>query len=83
MRRRPTVLSRTIGEETIAVDLAGQNAYGFNPTGDLVWSMLGDHTEDEIAAAVTERFGIPVARAAADVQAFLADLEARGLIAEP
>ena len=83
MRRRPTVLSRTIDDEIIAVDLARQHAYGFNPTGDLVWSMLGAHTEDEITAAVSERFEIPLERAAADVRVCLADLEARDLVAEP
>lgn len=75
------VLSRTLGPETIVVDLADRRAYGLNPAGALVWSMLPDGDIADIAAALAERFGISTERAGRDARSFLSELEARGLTA--
>jgi len=55
---------------------------GLNPTGAVVWSMLEEHDEDGLVAAVVERFATDEARARQDVRAFLALLRERGLVVE-
>ena len=67
--------------EAVILDLEGRKVMGLNPVGSFVWGFLdGQHTPEQIATAVADRFQIAAERAAADVGAFLAGLSARGLI---
>lgn len=67
--------------EAVLLDLAGRRVLGLNPVGSFVWGQLdGRRTAAELAEAVAARFRIVVERARADVDAFLADLNGRGLL---
>jgi hypothetical protein len=53
----------------------------FNTTGAFVWTRLvKKHALSRIVGALATEYGIERERAAADVEAFLADLKKRGII---
>ena len=55
-----------------------------NPVAIKVFAMLdGSHSLESIVAAVTEEFNVDDAQATADVEAFLGELNANGLLARP
>jgi hypothetical protein len=80
LRRSPDTAWQVVGDEAVIMNLAGARVLGLNPTGALVWSLLEKHDEDEIAAAVAERFEIDLETAGRDVRDFLALLRERGLV---
>lgn len=82
LRRHPDVAWQTIGEEAVVMSLAEGRVLGLNPTGALVWSLVGERDEDGLVAAVVERFATDRERARADVRGFLALLHERGLLVE-
>ena len=82
LRRHPDVAWQTIGDEAVVMSLAEGRVLGFNSTGALVWSLVGERDEDGLVAAVVERFATDGERARADVRGFLALLRERGLVVE-
>ena len=82
LRRHPDVAWQTIGDEAVLMSLAEGRVLGLNPTGALVWSLVGERDEDGLVAAVVERFATGRERAREDVRGFLALLRERGLVVE-
>ena len=73
---------RQIEDEVVAVDMKTSAYLGANPAGALLWEALADGaTKDALANLLVERFSIDESRAAADVDAFLAQLDEAGLLA--
>jgi hypothetical protein len=73
---------RQIEDEVVAVDMKTAAYLGANPAGALLWEALVDGaTKTQLAALLVERFSIDESRAAADVDAFLAQLDEAGLLA--
>jgi Coenzyme PQQ synthesis protein D (PqqD) len=71
------------GDDVVVLDLAGSVYLKLNGTGRVLWEHLADPTTDrELVAALVEAYGIEETRASADVDAFLTDLRARGLLVE-
>lgn len=64
------------------MNLAGARVLGLNPTAALVWSLLEEHDETEMAAAVAERFEVDAETAGRDIREFLDLLRERGLVAD-
>lgn len=81
-RRTPDLAWQAVGPETVVVDLVRGRSLGLNATGGLVWGLLGEHDEGQIAAEVARRFGIGEDEARADVARLLAALLDRGLVEE-
>lgn len=72
---------REIEGELVAVDMRTASYLGANPAGALLWQSLATGaTRDELVAALVERFGIDEEQAAADTDAFLAQLDEADLI---
>ena len=82
MRRSPDTAWQVIGDEAVIMNLAGARVLGLNPTGALVWSLLEEKDESEIAAAVAEQFEIDAETAGRDVREFVALLRERGLVVD-
>ena len=82
LRRNPDVAWQTIGDEAVVMSLAEGRVLGLNPTGALVWSLVGERDEDGLVAAVVERFATEDARAREDVHGFLSLLRERRLVVE-
>jgi hypothetical protein len=84
-RRAPRISERcawqVVEGEAVLLDLLGKRLAGLNPTGSFVFPLLdGVRTEDELAAAVADRFAVGREQAAADLRSFLADLTRRGFV---
>jgi hypothetical protein len=73
---------REIDGEIVAIDVAKSAYLSSNPAGSLLWTMLASGaTREELATRLVETFGIDRERAETDVDAFLASLDERGLLA--
>jgi Coenzyme PQQ synthesis protein D (PqqD) len=82
LRLRPDgVAWKDVDGEVVALDERAAVYLGVNPAGALLWrSLAGGATHAELVAELAGAFGIAHERAAADTDAFLADLRARGLL---
>jgi hypothetical protein len=81
---RPEALPwREIEGEVVAVDMETSSYLGANEAGAVLWRALAvGATKEELAELLVARFGIDPERAAADTEAFLAQLREGGLLAE-
>lgn len=67
--------------ELVALDLRESRYLALNPTGRVLWDALVEGaTRDELIEQLVEGFAIDRGRAAADVDAFTAELESRDLL---
>lgn len=72
---------REVEGELVALDLRESSYLAVNRTGRVLWGGLAaGETRDELIERLVEAFGIERKRAAADVDAFTAELESRGLL---
>jgi hypothetical protein len=75
-------LSTTLSGEVIILGLDDSMYYGLSATGARIWELVQvRRTVDEILATVISEFDVERDRAAADLDALLAELQSRGLIA--
>ncbi len=74
---------REVDGEVVVLDLARSKYLAVNESGSALWALLAaGATRDALVARLRDGFGLAPERAAADVDAFLADLAGRGLLAE-
>jgi Coenzyme PQQ synthesis protein D (PqqD) len=79
--RQEGVAWKDVDGEVVALDERAAVYLGVNPAGALLWrSLAAGATRAELVAELAGAFGIASERAAADTDAFLADLGARGLL---
>lgn len=83
LRLREDGLSwRALEGEVIALDLSESLYLSANASGALLWQALArGATRAELEATLVDAYAIAPERARADVDAFLADAEERGLLA--
>jgi len=79
------VVSRTVGDDMILLDLESGTYYTLNSVGAVIWNELErgaarDGGLDAVAAAVVAEFEVEDETARADVSALLDDLESHGLV---
>jgi hypothetical protein len=76
--------SRTIDGETIVLDLVTERYLRLNATGTVLWERLvNSTTRSTLVATLIEKFRLDDESAAADVDAFVAELRQHGLLDEP
>ena len=86
VKRNDNFLLRNVGGQDLLVPLGSQvmdtNALVvLNTTGSYVWELLAEnHSVDDLAAAVVERFTVDRECAREDVQSFLDDITHMGLL---
>lgn len=75
-------LSETaIDDEIVVMNLENGNFYSLTGTGRAIWQLIdGSRTLDAIIAALAEEYSTSAAEIAAEVEAFVSDLTAAGLI---
>lgn len=70
-----------IDGETILLDLASSTYLGVNGSGSVLWPALVEGcTRDHLVTQLSHAYDLDPARAAADVEAFLADCRDRGYL---
>jgi hypothetical protein len=78
------VVYEVVDGEAVLVDPDGKELLTLNEVGTMVWEELdGRRGPDELAAALVGRFdGVTEREVAHDIEAFLAEVEAAGLVCE-
>jgi hypothetical protein len=81
--RTPGVEWTNIDGEVVALDERESVYLAANEAGGLLWNALAEGaTRAELSAALAAAYGLSAERAAADTDAFLAQLRAHGLLTE-
>lgn len=71
---------QTIDGEAMIVDVSSGGSLGLNAAGTFVWIALQDHSEEETATLLAEKYALDPAAAAKDVRAIIDQLAKRGLL---
>lgn len=71
---------RRYDDQVAVISLDANRVRLFNAVGSFLWERCDGSTVDQMVAAVCERFAVDEATARADVQRFIDDLVARGLL---
>jgi hypothetical protein len=80
--RSPDVVYEVVDGKAVLVDPDGVELITLNPVGTLVWEQLDGHRDAAtLAADLIGRFdGVTLAQLETDVAAFLAEIDAAGLV---
>lgn len=83
-RRNPQTSFRKVGEDGGLVVIPGRaEVKVLNPVGIAIYPLLdGNHSMEEIAARVADEFDVPIEEARRDLEAFLEELDAHGMLAQ-
>ncbi|MCO5054627.1 PqqD family protein [Thermomonas sp.] len=79
--RSDNVLAQQVGDETVLLDLAGEQYFGLNAVGSRIWELL-EH-EPSIASMVTtlqQEFDAAPDQIASDLHTLINELAAAGLV---
>lgn len=78
----PRVVSRMIEGQALLLDATSDQLERLNAVGSFIWALIKEKRHDvgAIHAALVAEFAVDPAEARADLDAFIAQLDARGLI---
>jgi len=72
---------RKVGDRVVVLELETSRYFSLNPSASAIWIALQDGaTIEELVAGLLEVFEVTTEQATADVESFLAQLRARGLL---
>ena len=75
------VMARTVGDETVILDLASGTYFGLDPIGARIWALMGEgRTLAEICATMLDEYEVEREQLEADVLRLAAELLERGLV---
>ncbi|OGK98072.1 MAG: hypothetical protein A3I14_02285 [Candidatus Rokubacteria bacterium RIFCSPLOWO2_02_FULL_73_56] len=81
LAKSPATAWRVIEGEAVILSLDTKVLRGLNAVGSRVWELIdGRRSVADIVAAVVREFDVPPEAAGADVDAFVRELLARGLV---
>jgi hypothetical protein len=86
LTRNTSIVSRDVAGETIVVPICRgvgdlDSVYTFNPVGRSLWRLLENgRSVEELANWVVTHYEVDAKQAVADVQSYLSELEAVGLV---
>ena len=81
--RREGLTWHAAGDDIVVLDLQQSVYLRLTGSGRFVWELLDQRrSEDELADAVRQRYGIEPSRASDDVAQFIAQLRARDLLVD-
>jgi hypothetical protein len=79
--RKSDVVWRRLDEGAVLLDLRSSEYLSINPSATVLWQRLeAGATREQLIEALAETFELSRERAAADVDAFVADCKRRGLV---
>lgn len=75
------IVWQRVDEEIVYLDLQSSKYLSVNAAGAALWDqLLAGVSREELVARLAEQFALTADRAEADVDAFLAELDRRGLL---
>ena len=76
------VMARTVGDETVILDLASGTYFGLDPVGARIWALISERkTLAEICTTMLEEYEVEREQLEADVLSLAGELAERGLVA--
>ena len=79
--RAPQMAWQTVDGELVLLNIDGRELLGLNEVGARIWELAdGEHDLAAIAAALTAEFEVSAEEATAEVERFVAELEAAGAL---
>ncbi len=81
-RRSRQTAWRTIGDETVLLDLEKKQMYGLNPTAAFVWQTLDSMPDSDAALEALRRTGVSPELERDEIETFLEELLDLGLVVE-
>lgn len=83
LRPAPRVVAREVETETVLLDLASGRYFDLDDTGSWLWRRLTEGTRlSDVVEELAARFDAPREQLAADVVAFVAELEREKLVVD-
>ena len=80
---RRSVLSSHLGPESVLLDTDGKRYFRLNDTGQAIWRCIeAGMAREDIVAELTRKFDVDDAGARAEVERFIAELTAAGLLVD-
>jgi hypothetical protein len=77
----PEVMTRTVGEETVILDLATGTYFGLDPVGARIWELVGERKSlGEVCGQMLEEYDVTREELERDTLRLADDLLSRGLI---
>jgi len=77
------VMARTVGDETVLLDLASGTYFGLDPVGARIWQLIGEGKAlADICTAVLDEYEVERVQLEADVLRLTGELLERGLVAQ-
>jgi hypothetical protein len=74
-------MARTVGDETVILDLASGTYFGLDPVGARIWALMGERkTLAEICATMLEEYEVEREQLETDVLRLSGELVERGLV---
>ncbi len=78
----PEVMARTVGDETVILDLASGTYFGLDPVGARIWELLGEgRTLGEVCDQMLEEYEVTREELERDTLGLAQELSEQGLIA--
>ena len=75
------VMARTVGDETVILDLASGTYFGLDPVGARIWQLISEgKTLAEICATMLEEYEVTPEQLQGDVIKLAGELAERGLV---
>ena len=77
------VMARTVGDETVLLDLASGTYFGLDPVGARIWQLIGEGKAlADICTAVLDEYEVERVQLETDVLRLTGELLQRGLVAQ-
>lgn len=77
------VMARTVGDETVLLDLASGTYFGLDPVGARIWQLIGEGKAlADICTAVLDEYEVERVQLETDVLRLTGELLERGLVAQ-
>ena len=77
----PQVMTRTVGEEVVVLDLATGTYFGLDPVGARIWELMGEgKTLDEICNTMLQEYEVTREELERDTLRLAEELNGQGLI---
>ncbi len=82
LTRSTAVAARTLGDETIIMSTLDSTIFMLNPTGTVIWKNADGNTPLSriVKDMVCAEFDVPVEQATVDVQNFVDEMTAHGIL---
>ena len=75
------VMARTVGDETVILDLASGTYYGLDPVGARIWQLLADGKSlGEVCDVMFGEYDVAREALEGDIRRLTEELQAKGLV---